>query len=150
MTLTGDVPPVIVEEVDGDSSDAEAAPFWRALRTHKVVVQECQGCSSYRLPPMPACPHCGNPDTAWRQVSGTGTVYSWVRVHRTKNPLFAESVPYVIAAVEIAPGCRTFGRLEGVPKPTFGQPVQPRFVDHTGWTELQFQVAPPTAPSLER
>ena len=75
-------------------------------------------------------------------MTGGATVYSWVRVHRTSNARFADSVPYVVATIELASGCRMVAQLDAPGPVAIGCAVQPIFVDHEGWTEVRFR---PTA-----
>jgi uncharacterized OB-fold protein len=121
-------------------ADDESRFYWDGLRAHRVLVERCAACSRHRFPPMPACPHCGTPGGEVVELDGRGAVYSWIVVHRAFNDAFAAEVPYTIAVVELAPGCRTVARAEG--PVTAGTAVEAFFVDHDGWTELRFRVAP--------
>jgi uncharacterized OB-fold protein len=121
-------------------ADDESRFYWDGLRAHRVLVEQCAACGRHRFPPMPACPHCGTPGGDIVELDGRGTVYSWIVVHRAFNEVFAPEVPYTIAVVELAPGCRTVARTEG--GVTAGTAVEPFFVDHDGWTELRFRVVP--------
>jgi uncharacterized OB-fold protein len=128
-------------------ADEESRFYWDGLLEHRVLVQRCASCGKHRFPAMPACPHCGVPGGEVVELSGltTGgaTVYSWIVVHRAFNPAFANDVPYTVATVELAPGCRTVARVEGPPGAVgAGTALVPAFVDHDGWTELRFTVAP--------
>lgn len=119
--------------------DAESLPFWRALSEHRIVVQECSACGRRRAERMPGCPWCGSPSSSDVEASGTGVVYSWVRVHRPlgQDAAVAE-LPYTVAAVDLDGGGRVFGRLEPAGAAATGLAVTARFVDHDGWTELRF------------
>jgi uncharacterized OB-fold protein len=142
-----------VRESDRPEDDPadDAAPYWRHLGEHQLFVQQCCRCDMKRFPPMPGCPHCGHLDAEWVEVTHGGIVYSWVKVHRTANSAFAAEVPYVIATVELAPGCRIVGRLEleGPGVPRIGQAVTPTFFDRDGTTELRFRAEPAPANSQE-
>jgi|GEM_PF-730894 uncharacterized OB-fold protein len=124
--------------VEGVSAD-DAAPYWKHLGVHELFVQQCGNCAKSRFPPMPGCPHCGSLDAEWIKVDDGGTIYSWVRVHRTTNPSFVAETPYVLVTVDLAPGCRIVGRLEGSEAPRMGQPVTLTFIDHAHTTELRFR-----------
>ncbi|GAB3359494.1 Zn-ribbon domain-containing OB-fold protein [Amycolatopsis echigonensis] len=118
--------------------DEDSAPYWAALAEHRVLLPICDSCSARHFPPTPACPHCGHPHTHWEEVPATGSVYSFITVHRAFDPAFADQVPYVIATVDLQAGVRTVGRLSGTP--AIGARVSPEFTDHDGWTELRFRV----------
>ncbi len=118
-------------------TDVDSAPFWAALREHRIVLQRCEADGRLRFPPMPSCPHCGTPGGSEVEVTGDARVYSWVAVHRALTPAQETQVPYTIATVELSEGVRMVGRLEG--EPGDGVAVTPAFVDHDDWTELQWR-----------
>ena len=130
-----------VEAVAPPVADEESAWFWDALREHRLLVQQCSSCRRYRFPPMPACPHCGTAGGEIVELEGRGTVYSWIVVHRAFNPAFASEVPYTVATVELAPGCRTVARIHASGPLAAGDVVDAVYVDHEGWTELRFRPA---------
>jgi hypothetical protein len=125
-------------------ADAESGFYWAGLRDHRVLVQRCETCGRHRFPPMPACPHCGAPGGDVVELDGTATVYSWIVVHRAFDPELSADVPYTVATVELAPGCRTVARVEGAGPLTAGDALDPVFFDHLAgpageaWTELRF------------
>lgn len=126
--------------------DEDSAVFWDAVRRHCLVLQVCAQCDTARFPPLPACPSCGALESAWKDAPDRGRIYSWIRVHRTLNGSFAPEVPYIIATIDLAPGCRMFARLEHTDDPSIGQSVSPVYRDHEGWTEVRFVPAEPREP----
>jgi uncharacterized protein len=118
--------------------DADHEPFWQGLAERRVVVQACRACGRRWVPRLPACPYCRGQEVSDVTASGTGCVYSWIRVHRAMNEPFAGEVPYVIATVDLDGGARIFGRLDPADRAAIGLRVEPRFVVHEGWTELRF------------
>jgi len=121
--------------------DQLSEPFWAALADRRVLVQECPSCGARRFPRLPSCPRCAAEGGVDVDVPGTGTVYSFVRVHRALTPASADEVPYAIATVDLDGGGRIFGRVEPAEAVEIGLAVAPRFVDHGGWTELRFTPA---------
>jgi uncharacterized OB-fold protein len=117
--------------------DRDSAPWWDALRAHRVVVQECRVCKRRWLPRTPACPYCGANKPNDRTITGDGVVYSFVRAHRAMSEAMADQVPYTIATVDLDGGGRVFARVEG--ECSIGQRVTPEFVDHDSWTELRYR-----------
>ena len=53
------------------------------------------------IPPAPACPYCGSQQTRWEEAAATGSIYSFITVHRAFDPAFARDVPYVIVTVDL-------------------------------------------------
>lgn len=132
---------VRVTAIPVSGQDGDSAPFWAGLADHRVVVQGCPACLRRRMPPMPSCPYCAAPGAEALEVAGTGTVYSWVRVHRAMSEAMADEVPYCIVTVDLDGGGRLFGRLAGTGPVAIGARVIPAFADHDTWTELRFAVA---------
>lgn len=93
--------------------DADSAAFWAGLEKGVLRIPECRSCRRRFFPAIPSCPHCGAADPALRIASGLGHVYSWVTVHHTLAPEFADEVPYTVLAVDLDGGGRMLGRLVG-------------------------------------
>jgi len=128
--------------------DEESGPFWDGLARGVVLLQRCGHCGHHRFPRLPSCPFCGTPGGIDVAVPGTGTVYSWVRVHRAMTPNVGPGdLPYVVATVDLDGGGRLFGRLVDGTDVRIGQRVEPVFTGHGTWTELQFAAAPEGAAS---
>jgi len=121
--------------------DLESAPFWAGLRSGRVLLQECTTCQRRRLPRMPGCPYCAAPGAVDVEVPGTGTVYSWVRVHRDLGAGAVADLPYAVVTVDLDGGGRIFGRIEPAAAAAIGLPVEPFFVEHGERTELRFRPA---------
>lgn len=98
---------------------------WEALEKGILLIQECGGCGRSRFPIAPACPYCGSSDWTWREASGEGTVFSFMRQHKGYLPEFEDLLPYVVATIQLAEGPRMFARLIGVDvQPKIGQPAR--------------------------
>jgi uncharacterized OB-fold protein len=95
---------------------------------------------------MPACPWCGTAGGADVEVTGTGVVYSFVRVQRALTEAMADDVPYAVAAIDLDGGGRVFARVEPPSATAVGLAVRPLFVDHDTWTELRMAPAVEGAP----
>ncbi len=120
-------------------ADADSAFFWSGLREHKLLLQQCTSCRRFRFPAMPSCPYCASRDSSVSAASGTGSIYSWIVVHRAFDPAFSSEVPYTLASVDLDEGGRVVARIQGPAKAAFGLRVKALFVDHADWTELRFQ-----------
>jgi uncharacterized protein len=93
--------------------DERSAPYWEAAGRHRLVIAICSRCARRSHPPDSVCPHCRHADPRFRfkEVSGGGTVRSWVVVRRSFLPGF--EVPFVLVDVEIDEDAaiRLIGRL---------------------------------------
>ena len=119
--------------------DEHSAPYWAALAERRILTQTCAHCGKHRFPRLPACPYCATPGGIDVEVSGTGTVYSFVRVHKALTAAFNDQVPYAVATVALDGGGRILGRLFPPEAAAMGLAVGPDFLDHDGWTELIFR-----------
>jgi uncharacterized OB-fold protein len=108
--------------------DSWTIHFWEAAKDHRLTSAHCDNCGAFRMPPTPFCPKCLSQETSWPTLSGDGTVYSFTIIRHAVIPQLAESVPYVLAMVDLddAPGARVFTNIvECDPETVFvGQPVR--------------------------
>lgn len=117
--------------------DSSSAPYWAAAARHVLALPRCSRCGSFALPPGQACPQCGStdPDYAYQEVSGTGTVRSWTVIRQSFLPGFDADLPFLLVDVELEldgqPGLRMIGRLlDGPDAPVrAGAPVTAAFED---------------------
>ena len=93
--------------------DEQDAPFWEGARRGRLMVQGCGRCGRLRFPPRAMCPWCQSFETAWRAVSGRGTIWSYVVPHPPLTPDFERLAPYnvIVVALEEAPDIRMAGNL---------------------------------------
>jgi uncharacterized OB-fold protein len=109
----------MTENPDAAAYDELTSPdsraYWDGLRRGKVVFRRCHACGRAHLPPLPGCPHCGQPgDLVDEESAGLGVVYSWVVAYYAFDEASVGTTPYVIAAVDLDEGPRAFGRMERV------------------------------------
>ncbi|SFA75867.1 hypothetical protein SAMN05192575_101226 [Nocardioides alpinus] len=72
-------------------------------------------------------------------LSGVGTVYSFIVLHRTFHPAFEADLPFAIAVVDLEDGPRIAARIEGPPEAvSIGMRVAATYFDRESWTELRF------------
>jgi hypothetical protein len=87
-----------------------SAPYWKAAREHRLAVQQCMSCQRYLHPPGPSCSWCGGSELSWLETGEpvTGSIYSFLSIHRAFSANLAELVPYVMALadVDLFPGIR--------------------------------------------
>ncbi|MDJ0850714.1 MAG: OB-fold domain-containing protein [Myxococcota bacterium] len=85
---------------------------WKGLAEGKLLVQRCSGCGRLRHPPEPACRACRSLEWEPAEMSGRGSVYSFVVMHHPPVPPF--DYPNPIGLVELEEGPRLVARLVGV------------------------------------
>ncbi len=90
----------------------DGAPFWRAADEGRFIAQKCGGCGHLWHPPRAICPDCHSKDRQEQELSGRGTVISWVMpVH---PPAFGFDVPPIVVLVETEEGLRFVSNVEGI------------------------------------
>lgn len=87
--------------------DEDTWPYWQACREHRLMMQRCDDCGTVRFRPNLVCPRCLSEAATWVELSGRGTVWSFIVVHQPMVPGFGpDDVPYAVACVELAEGPR--------------------------------------------
>jgi uncharacterized OB-fold protein len=80
---------------------ALTAPFWRAGTEGVLRIQHCTECGALRHPPAGACWRCQSLTSGWREMPGTGTVYSFVWVDTPVVEAFADLGLFNVSVVEL-------------------------------------------------
>ena len=113
--------------------DEESKGFWEACQRHELVLQRCRDCGKFRYYPRALCPHCLSDRTEWVLSSGRGTVYTFTVTHQNQAPGFRDSLPYVMAYVELDEGVRMLTNIVDCDPAhvKIGMPVQVVFEDAT-------------------
>jgi uncharacterized OB-fold protein len=109
----------------------ESQPFWAACRQHRLVIQRCRACGVVQYYPRGVCAHCWGEDLDWQEASPRGTVYSFTITHRTQTRGFKDTVPYVLAYVELEAGVQVLSNIVGCSPEAvrIGLPVVATFED---------------------
>jgi uncharacterized OB-fold protein len=81
--------------------DRDTVDYWQALADGKLVTTHCHDCGQWSWPPRPICSKCHGENLALDEVKGTGTVYSWIVVHRSTTPDMMKYAPYTLALVRL-------------------------------------------------
>ncbi len=125
----------------------ESQQFWAAAQEKRLVVPKCRSCGATWFPATLACPSCGATNHEWFEVSGRGTVFSFVVMHRVYHPAFAGKVPYVVAVIELEEGPRLLSNLIGIAPSEVrcDMPVQVTFDERRGGMTIP-QFTPSAAP----
>jgi uncharacterized OB-fold protein len=92
---------------------ADSAPYWAALREHRLLLQQCAACGKLRHYPRPLCDACYSGEAGWTQSSGAGVIHSWTVAHHAFHPAFKSALPYTVVTIELAEGVRMLGPWRG-------------------------------------
>jgi uncharacterized OB-fold protein len=93
--------------------DQESKGFWEACQRGELYLQRCGGCGKTRYYPRALCPHCLDDRTEWVLSSGKGAVYTYTVTHQNQAPGFRDSLPYVLAYVDLEEGVRLLTNIVG-------------------------------------
>jgi uncharacterized protein len=93
--------------------DEESDGFWEGTAQGELRMQACGNCGAYRFPPRVMCPQCQSTQREWRQVSGRGTIWSYVVAHPPLLPAYAPLAPFPVITVTLDedPQLRLVGNL---------------------------------------
>jgi uncharacterized OB-fold protein len=113
--------------------DEESRGYWEACQRHEVVLQRCGSCGALRYYPRALCPSCLSERTEWVRSTGRGTVYTFTVTHQNQAPGFRDTLPYVLAYVELEEGVRMLTNIVGCApdEVRIGMPVEIVFDDAT-------------------
>ena len=73
-----------------------------------LLMSVCGDCSKKNFPPLRFCPYCHSENLSKQEMSRTGTLYSFSRVH-IKHKIYP--APYMVGYVDFPEGLRVFGQI---------------------------------------
>ena len=113
--------------------DEENRPWWEALKRHELYLQRCRDCGAMRYYPRAQCPDCLSSRTEWVKSSGRGTIYTFTVTYQNQAPGFRESIPYVMAYVELDEGLKVLTNIVDCrpEQAKIGTPVEAVYEDVT-------------------
>ena len=109
-------------------------PFWQGLRERRVRIQYSPSSGQWVFYPRSHAPLTLADDLEWREIAGTGTLYTYTIARRPTSPDFAGEEPQVIAVVELDEGPRLTTTLVNVAEDAIkvGIRLRPVFDDVEG------------------
>lgn len=75
----------------------ETEAFWAAAKSGKLMIGSCTSCGKVHWYPRAICPHCFSDKTELKEAKGTGEVYTFSVMKRSK-------IPYAIAYIKLDEG----------------------------------------------
>jgi uncharacterized OB-fold protein len=96
-----------------DTQDWNTKEWWAHMKQHRLVIQRCAKCRTFRHPPSPVCFKCRSFEYEWAPVSGRGVIYTYTIAYHPPSPAMAQAVPYNVVLVELpdADNTRLVGNL---------------------------------------
>lgn len=111
-----------------DVDDPVTSAFWEGTREGRLLVPRCPACGYVWWPPEPVCPECLRPNPDWQPIAPTGTLWSYAVYRRALDSAFADEIPYAVGLVELAPGIKMYGIVDGdIEQLEIGQPMRAVF-----------------------
>jgi len=107
----------LLEELAEIHPDLHTREYWDYVQARELRFQRCEGCRSFRFPPLSGCRDCGSNRAEWVAVSGHGRIFSYTVVHHPAIPEVREEVPYAVVVVEFddAPGVHLVSNVVDLP-----------------------------------
>ena len=122
-----------------------SAPYWNGLKEGRLTLPHCKSCGHWIFFPRRHCDKCWSQDLEWKEVKGTGTLYTYTLTRVPTLPDFADEMPQKMAVVELDEGVRINTTLIGLDEAEIkvGMRVKPVFdtVKSDGTALLRFTAA---------
>jgi uncharacterized protein len=100
------VPHAVSPTVDRDDEF-----FWNGVNEGRLLVRKCAGCQRLQHPPSPMCPACGSLEWDVQELSGRGSLHSWIL---SRHPTAPDDMTRIVALVELDEGVRLVSNLSEV------------------------------------
>lgn len=88
--------------------------FWAACQERRLIAQRCDQTGRVWLPPSPVSPESHDTSWKWVELSGRGTVWSFVIMHQKYFESFRENIPYNVAQIELEEGAMIISNVTGL------------------------------------
>lgn len=82
-------------------ADPDTQEFWDACNQHRLVIQQCTNCKSFRFAPVAICYNCNSWDYENVESEGIGEVFTWTISHLPIHPAVEQAIPFNIVAVKL-------------------------------------------------
>jgi len=108
--MTLDIIEIARERAYPPRVSAFTLPFWQSLSDGRWLTTYCEQCARFTFPPKAVCPHCWSKKMQWKDLTSTGTLYSWTLVH-APPAVFTADAPYHLGIIDLDSGLRIATRL---------------------------------------
>jgi uncharacterized OB-fold protein len=103
--------------------------FWEGIDAGRLLAQRCSSCEALRHPPVPMCGKCQSLDWHAHELSGRGSVFSWLI---SKHPTEPDAEPRTVVLVTLDEGVRFVANAEPGARVVIGDRVSLSFADYHG------------------
>lgn len=111
--------------------------YWDGTRERKLLLQFDRKSGQYQFFPRPASIFNGHRDLEWREVSGSGEIFTYT-IGRRGPPNFRGKEPYLIATVTLDVGVNIIANIVhcGLEEIAIGMKVKPYWLPLANGTHL--------------
>jgi uncharacterized OB-fold protein len=95
--------------------DEEMRPWWEAAQRHELYIQKCRDCGDLRFHPRALCTNCMSSRAEWVKCTGRGKIYTFTVTRQNASAGFRDSLPYVLAWVELEEGVKMLTNIVDCP-----------------------------------
>jgi uncharacterized OB-fold protein len=86
----------------GPGPDPFDSEYWNWTKRHRLMIQRCTDCGTFRHEPIAFCYNCQSKAYIWvDQVPPIGVIYSFTIVRQPSHPALAGRTPFNIILVEL-------------------------------------------------
>lgn len=106
-------------------------PFWEGCAQGKLLLQRSRTGGHLRYPASIACPYTLDTEYDWVEMSGRGTVFTYIVFDRVYHKSWEGKTPYIVALIELEEGPIMLSNVVGTGRSevSVGMPVAVDFED---------------------
>ena len=93
--------------------DWETRAYWEGAGRGELILQRCRRCQTVQHRPRAVCASCLSGEIEHFRASGRGEVHTYTVTHQNQAPGFRNTLPYVLACVELEEGVRLTTNIVG-------------------------------------
>ncbi|WP_322755769.1 MULTISPECIES: Zn-ribbon domain-containing OB-fold protein [unclassified Frankia] len=142
----------LVTRFPGHTLTRDNAAHYRGRLAHRLVINRCGDCGTWRHPPKPVCPACWSWNIVPTEVSGQGSIFMTVFLHQgppAEGVDYATPHPVVTVALDEQEGLRFTSTVVGAAGDAIriAERVELDWIERSGTPLPVFRLASTTAGS---
>jgi uncharacterized OB-fold protein len=138
----------VLEQFPDAWIDRDDFAMFEGFLGHKLLINQCQNCNLYFQPPWPSCPNCWSDQVVPTEVSGRGSVHTFVILHTgalwgVEGVDYVKGHPLLVVQLEEQDGLRVTGPMVECANEDIriGMPVSLTWIERQGHPVPAFQPA---------